>query len=65
MLTSNSFAKKILANLEDLLIVSLANKKTLEERGLKIFKTFYKALTVLMSNIQYYSRIKPSLTFFY
>ena len=31
-------------------------KKTLEFEGLKIFKTFYKALTVLVANIQHYSK---------
>lgn len=32
------------------------SKKTLEFEGLKIFKTFYKALTVLATNIQHYSK---------
>ena len=35
---------------------STEQKKTLENEGLKIFKTFYKALTVLSANIQFYSK---------
>ena len=40
-------------------------KKTLANEGLKIFKTFYKALTVLGTNIQQYSNNSPNKPFFY
>ena len=54
--TSNVFIKKNGIFQRLILWECVEKKKTLEFEGLKIFKTFYKALTVLATNIQHYSK---------